>query len=119
MHMYVIYTYTRIASATTARTAAFGVPHALQKCYAYCLCVAVCCSVLQCVAVLCSVLHLAPYMRFRGASCTCMYVAVCCSVLQCVAVSCSVLQCVAVRCSALQCVAFGVANEVQRCYVYT
>jgi len=35
-----------------------------------CVCVAVCCSVLQCVAV-------------------------CCSVLQCVAVCCSVLQCVA------------------------
>ena len=39
-----------------------------------CLCVAVCCSVLQCVAV-------------------------CCSVLQCVAVRCSVLHCAAVCCT--------------------
>jgi len=41
-----------------------------------CVCVAVCCDVLQCVAV-------------------------CCSVLQCVAVCCGVLQCVAVCCSVL------------------
>jgi len=42
-----------------------------------CVCVAVCCSLLQCVAV-------------------------CCSVLQCVAVCCSVLQYVAVCCSVLR-----------------
>ena len=44
-----------------------------------CVCIAVCCSVLQCVAL-------------------------CWSVLQCVAVCCSVLQCVEVCCSVLQCV---------------
>ena len=55
-----------------------------------CLCVAVCCSVLQCVAGCCRVLSCA---------------AVCCSVLQCVAMCCSVLQCAAVCCSVLQYVA--------------
>jgi len=50
----------------------------------YCLCAAVCCSVLQYVAV---------------CSSTLLYVAVCCSMLRCVAVCCRVLQCVA-GCSA-------------------
>jgi len=47
--------------------------HDFTCCECRCVCVAVCCRVLQCVAE-------------------------CCSMLQCAAVCCSVLQCVAVRC---------------------
>ena len=63
-----------------------------------CVCVAVCCCVLQCVAVCCGVIY---------------FVAVYCNVLQCVAVCCSVLQCGAVYCSVLQCVA--VCRSVLQC----
>jgi len=48
-----------------------------------CVCVAVCCSVLQCA--------------------TASIVAVWCSVLQCGAVCCSMVQCVAEQCRVLQC----------------
>jgi len=88
-----------------------------------CVCVAVCCSVLQYVAACCSVLQCvnALWGPQRGnvsprvssmTSCVAFCamirhkcVAVCCGVLQCVAVCCSVLQCVAACCSVLQCVA--------------
>jgi len=70
----------------------------------YCLCGAVCCSILQyvtvycsvfyCVAVCRSVLHYKSLNLPRQVLPLC--VAVCCSVLQCVAVCCSVSQCVAV-----------------------
>ena len=53
-----------------------------------CLCVTVCCNVLQFVVVCCSVLQSAV-VRYSALQC----VAVCCRVLQCVAVCCSVLQC--------------------------
>ena len=87
----------------------------LQSAASPCMCVAVCCSVLQCVAVCCSVWqqgkrHIATPVRREP-----LYM--CCSVLQCVATCCSesvssslprapvcVLQCVAVCCSVLQCV---------------
>ena len=70
-------------------------------------CLAVCCSVLQCVAVCCSVLQLALDKDIaakdgnvvRGCCSVLQRVAVCCSALQCVPVWCSVLQCVAVYCN--------------------
>jgi len=67
-----------------------------------CVCVAVCCSVLQCAAVCCSVLQC---------------VVVCCIVLQCAAVCCSVLQCAAVCCSVLQCVAVCCMTSAVCCSV--
>ena len=98
-----------------------------------CICVAVCCSVLQCVAVCCSVLQcVAVEDVVCDTVCDAMIFGVCCSVLhlgpvpeehpcattddarttrhislslQRVAVCCNVLQCVAVYCSVLQCVA--------------
>ena len=50
-----------------------------------CVCVAVCCSVLQCVR--------GPFESLSRA-CVLQCIAVCCSALQCIAVCCSVLQCV-------------------------
>ena len=87
-----------------------------------CICVAVCCSVLQRVAVCCSVLQCVAVCIPVCCSvycsmllCVLQCVAECCSILQsvamcsrmlqCIAVCCSVLQCVAVCCSVLQCVA--------------
>ena len=70
-----------------------------------CVCVAVCCSVLQCVAVCCSVLQcVAVCCRVfsRYVYSLILWVAwqvcVCCSVLQCVAECCSVLQSVLTLC---------------------
>jgi len=67
-----------------------------------CVCVAVCCSVLQCVAVCCSVLQCVAVRLLCGMYVVCQSRGGCCGVcvLQCVAVCCSVLQCVAVCCSA-------------------
>jgi len=66
-----------------------------------CICVAVCCSVLQCITVSCNVLKRVEKIwcpKFASS------LHLCCSVLQCVAVCCSVLQCAAMCCSVLQCV---------------
>ena len=88
----------------------------LQCVAVWCMCVAVCCSVLQCVAVCCSMLYVAvccSVLQYVAACCSVSTllthaslsylmstathrVAVCCSVVQCVAVCCSVLQCVVV-----------------------
>jgi len=95
--------------------------------YVYCLCVAVCCSVLQCVAVCCSVLRIHMWhdvftCDIAVCSSVLWHVAMCCGVLRCVvhscvtrrihmchcsrvAVCCDMLQCDAVCSGVLQCVA--------------
>ena len=91
--------------------------HDFTCCECRCVCVAVCCSVLQCIAVCCSVLQcvvvrcsalqcvagliltLTRYSLFRERSQSVVWcVAACCSVLQRVAACCSVLQCDAEHC---------------------
>jgi len=113
MHMYIISIYylctsrlkslEKVAFSMTSFVAGLRIDRVnvtwqLQSAASPCMCVAVCCSVLQCVAVCCSVLQcvavcLAAGSTSRGSSSP-LLAPVC--VLQCVAVCCSMLQCVVV-----------------------
>jgi len=105
------------------------IPRGCAYFWSCCLCVAVCCSVLQCVAVCCSVLQCAYFRSCCHVIFGCMSrLYVCCSVLICVEVCCSahlwlhvafvcVLQCVAVCCSVLQRVAVPFFGCMSHSYV--
>jgi len=60
-----------------------------------CVCVAVCCSMLQCVLHVCVGFKEDMEKIVKSVCAYAAQVCMCCSMLQCVAVCCSVLQCVA------------------------
>jgi len=85
-----------------------------------CVCVVVCCRVLQCVAGYCSVLQSETYMKYdrdsleQCAGCCVACVAGCCRVLQCDGRLARILCCGCVCCDVLQCVV-AVCCRVLQC----